>query len=419
MNKLLARLAALKDDESGATAVFTGVLMVVALGFVGLGVDVGVGYNAKRVAQNAADSAAYSAGVGKMSGAPNVADQARAIAAQYGLAHGTDGVAVAVNTPPLTGSKAGNGQAVEVVITRPGRRFFSGFFTSGATTIRARAVAVAGTAGDACVLALNPTVAASVLDTGTADVNLNGCSLFSNSSSSSALTMKGGALMSASAIGLVGGYDKSGNSTLIGTDGIRTGQSAMADPYANVKEPTPSGCNANNNPGGNVTYNPTTFCNGLTINAGVTVTLNPGVYFIDRGALTVNGGATLIGNNVTIVLTSSTGSDYATVQINGNADVDVSAPTTGDTAGVAFFQSRKAPSGTVNKFNGGSTQTIKGAIYFPKQTVSYRGGSNTGTPGCTQLLADQIEFTGNSNLAINCAGSGVKTVGSTQTTLVE
>ncbi|RAK60710.1 hypothetical protein DJ021_13275 [Phenylobacterium hankyongense] len=417
-------LRALGDDRSGASAVIVGLSMVTVLGFVGLGIDVGASYVARRSAQNAADSAAFSAAAAVMAGTSNVTDQARAVAAAYGLRDGVDGVQVTVNTPPATGGQAGNAKAVEVIIARPGRRFFSVPFARAGGVIRARAVARYGAVGNACVVALNSTASASALETGSTDVKLVGCSLYANSTSSTALQLKGAATITADSVGLVGGYSLSNNAALNTTNGVHTGQAAIADPYKDVPLPAYSGCDFTGGslPSGvysNTGGRPLVFCNGLSISSGATVTLNPGTYIIDRGDLTVNGGATLKGQGVTLVFTSSTGSNYSTLHINGNATIDLSAPTSGPTQGMALYQDRRAPGGVENVFNGGSTQRIQGAIYFPSQKVTFSGGSSTTTPGCTQLLASEVAFKGNASLGINCAGTGVRMAGGAAPALVE
>ena len=44
-----------------------------------------------------------------------------------------------------------------------------------------------------------------------------------------------------------------------------------------------------------MTINPGVYCNGISVHAGATLTLNPGIYYLDQGSLSVNGGATLTG----------------------------------------------------------------------------------------------------------------------------
>lgn len=407
----LHALKALWRDQEGVTALSTGLLLTVTMGFVGLGIDVGAAYYAKRDAQNAADSAAYSGAAALAAIDTDAVSQARAVAAGYGFIDGADGTVVTVNTPPAVGKNSGSRSSVEVIIDRPARRFFSGFFSSGESRIRGRAVAEINTAANACVVALHQTAEASASEAGTANINLNGCSLFSNSSASTAFELKGTATLRAESVGVVGGYNLSSNSLLETVQGIHKGQNAISDPYKDVPIPAYSGCTHNSATLSTGTYGggstPTVFCNGLTINAGAVVHLQPGIYVVDRGLLKVNGGGVLTGDGVTIILTSSTGTGHATAQINGGAIIDLKAPTEGLTRGLVFYQDRAAQAGSTNMLVGGSTQHLFGAVYFPNQNVLFTGGSET-VAGCTQIVASQVAFRGNSDLEINCGPNGVR-----------
>src|SRR5262249_61391054 len=103
--------------------------------------------------------------------------------------------------------------------------------------------------------------------------------------------------------------------------------------------PPYSGCNYTSfkAPKNGPALSPGVYCNGLGITANANVTLSPGTYIIDRGSFSVAGGATVSGNGVTIVLTDSGGTTPAVVSINGGATVNLSAPTSGATAGRAVI----------------------------------------------------------------------------------
>jgi len=183
--------------------------------------------------------------------------------------------------------------------------------------------------------------------------------------------------------------------------------------------PTPGACDYNNKTYKNtVTIDPGVYCNGIQLNAGAVVTMNPGIYFIDRGSLQMAGGATLQGTGVTIIFTSSTGNNYADATINGGATLAITAPTTGPTAGIAIFGDRSMPLGTTFKFNGGDNQVLGGAVYVPHGTLQYAGGNNANT-NCTQVIADTVTFVGNSLLKINCSGFGTRPIGTSMASLVE
>jgi hypothetical protein len=188
----------------------------------------------------------------------------------------------------------------------------------------------------------------------------------------------------------------------------------VADPYAGTAVPSFSGCDQTSySSSGTATFDAASgvyvFCNGLTISSTGNVTLNNGAFVIDRGKLSVSGGAHLTANNATIVFTSSTGANWAYADISGGSAVNVTAPTSGATAGLALFADPRLPTGTAFKLTGGSTQTLTGVVYLPTAAVTYSAGSSSSS-GCTKLIVNTINFSGSggSNLAINCSGYPTK-----------
>ncbi len=421
--KLIIPLALLlrrfRRDQSGAFVIITALVMPVLIGTVGLGTEVALWLNKHRTLQSAADSSAVSAATAYfLNNTADVPVQAKAVSASYGFTNGLYGVTVAVNRPPQSGSYTTQLGAVEVIVQQPQIRLFSALWTSDALPISARAVAVSTNSGLGCVLSLHPTAAAATKTQGGAQVVLSGCSLYDNSADANgALTVGGSGHITALSVEVVGGI--SGPSNLTTTQGVHTGQPPASDPYASTSIPSFSGCTQNNfHTTGTVTINPGVYCNGFRLNGGANVTMNPGIYYMDRGSFAINGGTTLTGNGVTIIFTSSTGNNYATASINGGATVNLTAPTTGPTAGIALFGDRNMPNDRAFSFSGGSTQVIDGAIYVPKGDVSFAGGSSTST-GCTQLIARTITFSDNSKFALNCSGKGTKPLGSVTAKLVE
>ena len=207
-------------------------------------------------------------------------------------------------------------------------------------------------------------------------------------------------------MGVVGNLTGAENITT--TQGIRTGVGVVPDPYASASYPAFSGCTQQNfNAKTTITINPGVYCGGISLNAGANVTLSSGIYYLDGGDLSVNGGATLSGSGVTLVFTSQNRNDFATASINGNATINLTPPKTGGTAGIVIFGDRRMPVGTAFKFNGGATQYLGGAIYVSKGAISFSGGASTST-NCTQLIGNTVTFTGNSGFALNCNNYGTK-----------
>jgi Flp pilus assembly protein TadG len=421
-------LRAWRGDCAGSVGPTLGLLFVVIIGFAGLGVEASNWYTTKRTMQGAADSAAYSAATSKGAGATTAVytSEAKSVAGSYGFVDGSNGVTVTVNNPPTSGSHASDTNAIQVIIAQPQTLKFASLFLP-ALTLQAQAVATLTATG--CVMALDSGSVTDVTDSGNTQLNLQNCNIVVNSSADNALVLSGSAEINANAAYISGNYTTSGQASLNTTNGTHTGVSPASDPYVDVQIPSYQGCDQNNysiNGGQSKTFTAgasgvMVFCNGMSITGGSSVTLDPGIYVIDRGSLSVSGNSSLTGDGVTIVFTSSTGQNYATASISGGATINLTAPTSGPTAGLAFFQDRNAPSNGSDSFTGGATQNITGAIYFPDQTVTFSGGTSSGnSASCTQLVALKFTFTGNSTFNNNnCAAAGVHGLGNSPVQLVQ
>jgi hypothetical protein len=404
---LLLRIA---RDQRGATAITTALVLLVLVGFVGLGTEVGMWYAERRAMQNASDAAALGAGFdiyknGKDS--TGIVAAGRSDSARNGFTNGQDNVTVTVNYPPKQGKYASKNTAVETVVSKTRASLFASFFMDGPVDIKVRSVATIKIVGVYCILALSPHDEAALLFEGTADVQLKNCGIHVNSDDGDgAMTAKGASVVGATYAEIVGGLNQTNNAELDLGD-ITTGADAVDDPYANLDVPDGSGCDYDDFVVGanqTETLSPGRYCNGLKIQG--TAYMEAGEYIIVGGVFEVTSQAHVTSDEdegVTIFLTGS-GSDYARVTINGGADFNIVATAEGEYKGLAFFQDRDAPvidSGSPNKLNGGSSMNITGAIYFPQQRLSFSGGnSSEGT--CTRIVAYMIDFTGTSGLNTDC-----------------
>ena len=436
-------------DRRGATAVLMALTLTAMVGLGGLATEAAGWYFTSRKMQSAADAAAYTAAVAlaDTESSTNFTNEAKWVAASagYDFVDGS-GSTVTVNNPPLSGSQTSNNAAVEVIISQPQTALLSSLFLSTGPTIAARSVAVAnigggggngggsGSGGQGCVLALDKGSVIGLDDSGNTTLNLSSCSIYVNSDDTSgALTMSGHVTINASGAFIVGGDTITGNATLNTNNNTQTGVRAVADPYQNVALPTRQTCDSTGvslsgqqsqtlTPGTSRIYK---ICNGgLSLSGQSQLTLSPGIYIIAGGgnnAFSLSGGSTLSASGgVTIVLTNyNSGNNYATVSISGGATVNLVAPTSGPTAGMAFFQDRSAPSNGSDSFTGGSTQNVTGAIYFPDNNITFTGNSGTGGALCTQLIALTINFSGDSSFSNNCSSAGTTAFGLGSATFVE
>jgi hypothetical protein len=127
---------------------------------------------------------------------------------------------------------------------------------------------------------------------------------------------------------------------------------APADPYASRTIPsyTLLPCTPVPSIGSHATVvlAPGRYCSAINV-GGATLQLTPGIYYLDQANLSANNGSvtcpTCVAGvtGVTIILTSSTGSNWSTVNFSGNSTIELTAPPAGPTAGMVFFQDRNTP----------------------------------------------------------------------------
>jgi hypothetical protein len=300
-----------------------------------------------------------------------------------------------LNTPPTSGPNQ-NANSAEVIVTRTEPRYFTQMFDNSTVTLTARAVATFTSASNACILALDPSAAQSVYFSGSSTVNLVGCNVMTNSLSASSIYSQGSTNVSVPCLMTVGGVSINQYVTETSCSAPMTQLAKAGDPFRNLVEPAVTGACASSS---GSTLSPGRYCGGLSLSG--TKTLSPGTYIIDGGTLKSNGNANITGAGVTFFLANN-----ATLSLNGNSNLNLSAPTSGAFSGVLFFGSRSNLSTTTQTLNGSSTLTMTGAIYFPTQIVSYIGNFS-GANGCTQIVARIIQWSGSANLAANCSAYGM------------
>ena len=384
--------------------IIAALVMPIAIGFTALAVEGGLWYADHHQLRNIADTAALAAGWAYYEGS-NEADAAEA--AVTGEGYNTTSDSLDLVSPPTAGPYAGDPQSIQVTAHRSRTPLFSRLFLgSNNVDIAAIAVVQLGSRSGACVLALDPHAAGALTAQGSANIDFNGCGVNVDSNAAGALDVGGAALLDVQWTEVTGTIATNGGGTLESSQTPRTGMPPRPDPYADLTMPGSGSCNYSNlSVHGTAILTPGRYCGGVSFQAHANVTLAPGTYIMDGGSFDVSGNSAVTGDGVTIILTGS-GSNYATVTINGGAVVDISAPSTGTYAGIAFTQDPNAPSGVTNKFNGGSTMDIDGVIHMPNQAIQFTGGNTTGNR-CTRLVADTITFSGNAVMGNNCTGYGL------------
>ena len=424
--KLTAIVRKIYNCESGSVAIQLGLMMIVILGFLGLGVEISFTLYKHRQLQMIADGAAWSGAIALKAGQDPVI-QAKAIVAQDKADNNTGDLTVSVEAPKIIkGDHAGqDGVAVTVsqlqnlaIVNLVCNWFKTNCATgaSGLFDVGARAVAVLNAVGSYCVLA--NTVNAS----GGAVANLTNCSLAVNSNDSNSITVTGGSTINATEVTTNGGISLSGGGAINADEIKERAGTTFNDPYKLVPVPAATGsCSKSKyklTSGDEEILGGCTFTGGISLSGGSLTLGNlnpdgpPTVYVIDNGGIKLTGGAKLFAYNATIVLTGNSKSE---INFSGGSIVNITSPTTGPTQGIAIFG---RPSGA-SSFEGGADQTIIGAVYLPNQGITYAGGSTTSPTKCMELISDTIDFRGNSNFALDCLGRPIGSIGGNLVNLVE
>ncbi len=376
----------LRRSSKGQILVMLALALPLMLTMLGLALDGGRLYFERRHAQIAADAGARSAAFELLRGNNNQASVDEASATDATL-NGYDKNDPEVDVVALIGPAGFSNNFVSVTVTDEVPTTLLNIFGKNASTVAARAVAgiVADTAPP-CVLALDENVSGALTFNGSGDLNAN-CKVMSNSDHDDSIVVNGGFCVTAEAIGYVGAQ-----SLALNTNNCLSPQPAgqaipEADPYAYLTRvvdiDTSVIPNFRNPPltinEGNVSswspLQPGVYNGGLRVVSTISINLDldPGVYFLN--GLLMTGNITVRGTGVTIVDLCGNNGAISDILIAGTADVQISAPTTGEYANVLIY------SGCNGSITGTSGSTFEGAMYFPEGDIVFGGNQSTETFG--------------------------------------
>ena len=381
---------------------------------MGFGGEVAIWYHDSLQLQQAADKSVYAAAIDLRAGANSntILTTARDTASVNGFVPGTSGAtgmtdSLAVFNPPTSGAYTGNAKAIQVVFQKYVPLSFSSLFMSSPVQENASAVALIATADSACVLALSTTASGAISVGGSANLSLSGCNVNSNSTAADAVLTYGSGTLSVDCIVSVGGVSLRGGSTTLACANATTNAPPIGDPYSTLPVPTSGTTWLNSNA---AVLRPGVYPNGLDLKG--TKQLQPGVYIVTGGSVSVSALANITGSGVTIYV-----ADGVSVSMNANGLINISAPTSGVYSGVLFYGARDG-TGSVT-MNGTASSLMTGALYFPNQNVSYLGNFS-GNGGCMRVVAQTVSWSGHTSISQNCSAFGIANIPSQQpVTLVE
>jgi Flp pilus assembly protein TadG len=398
-------------SRPGSIAALTAVSMLAVLAVLAMVMDGGLLQDKRRSVQAAADAAAMAAASDiwenyAANGGTDPAGDARNSALSTAAANGynNDGTTntVTVNIAPVSGNFAGVNGYAEVIITVNQARAFSTIW--GRTTLPVTAKAVAGgKPGNVGILMLNAhtTIVAQIGN----NVNiLGGGALYINSDA----TVRGdiynlpyGAYLESTAHLTTGGIytvsalGREAGSVITYTNGgtLNTGVSPLPDPFGAIPQPvipagTPNYGSPVYQPPKNATQtfhmSPGIYSN-IQVKAGATVIMDPGIYYVHGGGMTLAAGSTVTGDGVMFY---DMPNNYFTIP--AGASVDVGAPTSGTYRGISVFEPRNL-SNEIHIITAGNI-TLGGALYAPAGEFDIRPSLATTVYNFGAYICDQAEW---------------------------
>jgi hypothetical protein len=354
--------------------------LVAMLGIVAIAIDGGLILDQRRQLQSAADAAALAAAVDLYLNNPiNTAKQsALSVAAtnRYNNDGSTNTVSVLIPpndamTADVTAPYNGAGY-VEVVITYTPQSYFSGVFkiiSPGFTMQPIKAEAVArgklASIGDGIIL-LDPTGSGALTAGGNATMTVtNGPVIVDSSSATGGVTSGNHATVTASQGFYFAGNPGTNSPNFKGP--ISSGQTPTSDPLSYLTPPNPNSLTLQSNSALSVTststLNPGVYKGGISIsgNSSVTVTMNPGIYYMQGGGFSVTGQASVTDNGKGVMIFNNNGG--GTIQIIGQGAVTLSPVTIAPYQGITIFQDPSSNAPITIAGNG--RMNITGTFYAP------------------------------------------------------
>jgi Flp pilus assembly protein TadG len=285
--------------------------------------------------------------------------------------------------------------SVNVAITEQWTPFFLHFVKATVTPVRVSSQARFVGRSNICVLGLAASGTAVYLDRG-ARLAANKCGVFSNSAAASALKADAGSTLTASLVCSVGGVSAAGSITPAPV----TDCPPQDDPLASRAAPAFGGCDFNNVTITNVTrtLNPGVYCGGLRISGSSSVTLNPGIYVIKDGGLTIGGTAKVSGTGVGFYVTGMA----VPISFTALTHISLSAPVSGPMAGLLFFEDRKLPVKLRHRFTSDDARKLIGTIYLPVGSLVVDARMPVADQSAyTAIVTQALELNMGPNLVLN------------------
>ena len=394
--------ASLPSSQHGQALVMIALAAIGLFAFTALAIDGSAIFSDRRHAQNAADTGVLQAALTKVR-AGDWEAQGLERAKSNGYDNNGSTNDVVFYNPPISGPYQGNQQYVQVKIRSDVNLFFARIVGWRVFTNRVEAVARATPSTNSpmfngnAVVSLAPQDCKAMMYQGNANTVVSGSGIFVNSKCPSAafFNNSSSAQLTAPCLQAVGGIQAQPGVLNIPSSCIQSGSpnvTAYSYPPTNMVFPNIE-CSAGEHRSGD-TLDPGTYTSGSQFPPNGVTHLNGGTYCVYND-FRVNGGETLIGNNVIIIMMDGD------VVFNGGATIQLSgAPGPQSDAnpyGGLFLYMPMSNAGSIT-INGNSDSGFSGTILAPAAEISVDGTGDAGLHG--QIIGYTVDLSGTSETKI-------------------
>jgi hypothetical protein len=383
-----------RDARRGNVALAFGLLLPLLFAAGGAAVDTALYANARQELQDVADAAALGGGREFL-----LNQSSRALARERAETIADRMIAA---KPALAGATAkaysdGEGRSVKVDIAYGYRPTLFIAMIKSPIMVNVTATAEVSGGSNICVIGLHPDKGDTVKLDDQSLLRGDDCSVYSNSVDAHGIVVNGGARINSAFTCSSGGYDGP-------PDGFNpapvTDCPPREDPLKDYIEPSAGACDHVGlqliNYSGRLS--PGIYCGGLVIDGASDVTFDPGVYVFKNGELQVKDLARVAGDDVGFFFTG----EGSRLKFEDKVSVSLSAPATGEMAGILFWRSKSATGAGVFEIKSNFVDRLVGTIYLPKDSFFVSVTEEVAEASAyTAIIAEQVQLVGRSKLVLN------------------
>ena len=416
-----------KSGEGGQAIVMLAISLMAMLFVVGLAIDSGQLFIAKRTMQEAADAAAF-AGATVIYQVPGTDPRSavRNDGTLNGYTDGTNQTVVTVNWPPQSGAYINNNKYVEVIIVQqvktslvPAEAAFN--------PVRSRSVAGADPVKSPFAIIALKAAGPCITMSGTGNINVNttapyGGFVQANCTGNSISISGSGDIVDSVGTRAVGTVSNPGGIT----GPLTQNASKQPDPFVSFPRPVVTGLPTFNNftvPASacnvNTPLTPGVYTGGITNTQNCSVYLGNGPFILKGGGLNQNSSSGVITTVPAGAMIFNTNSNYpaaggtcGSIQAQSGGGFDVYAMTTGTYQGMALYQDAACAANMIAVQSNGAYD-FHGTVYAPTAVIDLQSQSSMTLHA--QLVCSSINFQSSGNLNIvydanSAANSGLPTI---------